>query len=414
MKLTLRIDNQDSLPDGGPIIYSVEGRGLEAGRDSALDWTLPDPSRFISSRHFEVRFEGGVYMLYDMSTNGTFVNDATMRVKSPYQLENGDKFQVGHYTIRVEIGEGAGRPSPAPAPRQPETSPFADFSSIGSPAPERRAPASGDIWSLGGAAPPAPEPTFDPTPRQPARLDDFGSQHIAMPEVKGAESPFGGQAGGQSGGQAGGHSGGQPGVQPAAPPPVAAGSYGDSEILRALCEGAGLRPEALMQGDPAETAREIGRALRIVTEELASLLKARAATKQSVKSGSRTMIGSTDNNPMKFVPSADEALEVMFGAARPGFLRGAAAMRAALDDIKRHQYGVHAAIQPALAQLLEELAPEAIEGKIGASVLSSKKSKAWELYVERWDAMTAPYDNGMLDVFLAYFSEAYDTATRKS
>ncbi len=297
-------------------------------------------------------------------------------------------------------------------------------------APRRAPAASADIWSLGGAtSAPSADPGYDPSPRQSPRLDDFGSQHISMPASapsgQGAASPFG--------------TGAQPAVPPrmpasepfSAPRPAAQpqptrpnpprkpqaarhGASADAMLLRAICEGAGIRPEALMAGDPAETGREIGRALRIVAEDLANLLKARAATKQSVKSRSRTMIGNTDNNPLKFVPTAEEALEVMFGTARPGFQRGAAAVKSALDDIKRHQYGVHAAIQPALAQLLEELAPEAIEGKIGGSVLTSKKTKAWELYVERWDAMTAPYDNGMLDVFLAYFSDAYDAATRKS
>ncbi len=107
MKLTLRIDNLDSLPDGGPLSFSVEGRGLDAGRDTALDWTLPDPNRFVSSRHLEIRYERGAYLLYDVSTNGTFVNGGSMRVKSPYQLEQGDRLQIGHYAVVVELSEGS-------------------------------------------------------------------------------------------------------------------------------------------------------------------------------------------------------------------------------------------------------------------------------------------------------------------
>lgn len=423
MKLTLRIDNFDSLPDGGPLSYSVEDRGFEAGRDTSLDWSLPDPNRFVSSRHLEIRYEQGRYWLYDVSTNGTFVNGGSMRVKSPHQLEDGDRLQVGHYVIVAELSDGAVQapadpvaapePRPAPAPQA-----YADTSEIGMPAPARRAPASADIWSLGGAAP-APVPPLDPARNQPPPPVDFGSQHIASPSPApaapiaeaGANSPFGAMPSSGSSVPVSPPPEPQPRRASAAPP--APGGI-DAALLQGICEGAGIRPEALTAGDPAELGREIGRTLRIVAEDLANLLKARAATKQSVKSSSRTMIGNTDNNPLKFVPSAEEALEVMYGNARPGFQRGAAAVKTALDDIKRHQYGVHAAIQPALAQLLEGLSPEAIEGKIGTSMLSSKKSKAWELFVERWDAMTAPYDNGMLDVFLAYFSDAYDAATRKS
>ena len=42
MTLTLRIDNFNQLPDGGPVEYSVTQGGFEIGRDPAMDWTLPD------------------------------------------------------------------------------------------------------------------------------------------------------------------------------------------------------------------------------------------------------------------------------------------------------------------------------------------------------------------------------------
>ena len=74
MGLTLKIENMPSLPDGGPLTYSIQGkRGLDIGRDQYLDWTLPDPGRFISGKHCEVRWHDGGYWLHDVSTNGTFL-----------------------------------------------------------------------------------------------------------------------------------------------------------------------------------------------------------------------------------------------------------------------------------------------------------------------------------------------------
>lgn len=194
------------------------------------------------------------------------------------------------------------------------------------------------------------------------------------------------------------------------PPPVSTGQANSNDVLRAICEGAGIDPATLNGTDPTETAHEIGQTLRVMAGELAGLLKARAATKQMVRSGSRTMIGPDDNNPLKFTPTATEALEIMFGPGKPGYLRGSAAVQTSFDDVKAHQYAVHAAIQPALARLLEDLSPEAVEDKIEGSRFSSKSAKCWEVFVERWDAKTHPYENGMLDVFLAYFSDAYDEA----
>jgi hypothetical protein len=70
MTLRLSIENVDRLPDGGQLRIEVKGRGLDLGRDAHLDWTLPDPSRSISSKHCEILYRDGGYWLHDISTNG--------------------------------------------------------------------------------------------------------------------------------------------------------------------------------------------------------------------------------------------------------------------------------------------------------------------------------------------------------
>ena len=45
MALTLTIENETALPDGGPLSVTLSGgRGLDIGRDQHLDWSLPDPT----------------------------------------------------------------------------------------------------------------------------------------------------------------------------------------------------------------------------------------------------------------------------------------------------------------------------------------------------------------------------------
>src|SRR3954452_8494075 len=106
--LKLKIENYPRLPDGGPLSYQVERRGFDIGRDQHLDWTLPDPSRHISGKHCEIRYLDGGYWLYDVSTNGTFVNKSTRRVQSPYKLADGDELSIGDYIISVVVsGEPA-------------------------------------------------------------------------------------------------------------------------------------------------------------------------------------------------------------------------------------------------------------------------------------------------------------------
>ena len=74
MRITLQIENVDRLETGGQVSYTCSDRGFDIGRHEHLDWSLPDPQRVVSGKHCEVRFEGGQFVLYDVSTNGTFLN----------------------------------------------------------------------------------------------------------------------------------------------------------------------------------------------------------------------------------------------------------------------------------------------------------------------------------------------------
>src|ERR1700731_4587367 len=146
MLLRLTIENMDRLPDGGPLRVQVEGGGLDIGRDQHLDWTLPDPSRHVSSKHCEIRFRDGGFWLHDGSTNGTFVNGAQFRLEAPHMLRSGDRLSIGQYIVAVEI-EGRG----APAPHVAQTSAAPAFSA--------------DLWGGEGEAA-APEDRRDYMPER--------------------------------------------------------------------------------------------------------------------------------------------------------------------------------------------------------------------------------------------------------
>jgi type VI secretion system protein ImpI len=449
MKLTLRIENLDYLPDGGPLEMTATDRGFEVGRDSAMDWTLPDPHRHISGRHFEVNWRQGSFWLTDVSTNGTFVYGQSMRISSPHQLSNNDRLQVGHYIIRVMIEDTAPAYAPPPpqAPSRPQM-PMGGGSAweAGPSAAPASAPEAADPWDIGAVAAPAPIPSaprpasslpaqfadaFIDTPQaRPVPQHPVPPQRPAVQPVQGQPAyppatypPSGGypQPAPPAAAMAPRSAPFSPPPQPAQPPrPVAPPvqmpprTGGDGGLLDAICKGAGLAPGSLYHGDPQVLGEEIGRCLRIATEELMALLSARAAAKQFVKSGSRTQIGGLNNSPLKFKPTAKEAMETMFVQRHESYLSSTVAFQQGFDDIKRHQTAVYAGMQPALARLLEDISPEAIEERTPGGIVGSKKARAWETFVETWDAKTHPHENGMLDVFLAYFAEAYDEAIRKT
>jgi type VI secretion system protein ImpI len=186
----------------------------------------------------------------------------------------------------------------------------------------------------------------------------------------------------------------------------------DAALIRQIATSAGLPPDAFEHRDEREVAREIGAVLRVVVEETAQLLKARAAAKMLVKSTHRTMVGAMDNNPLKFLPGAEEILEAMLARRRQGYMDAKHSFEDAFRDLKAHEIATYAAMQTALGRLLDDMSPEAVEKKVPASVFSSRKAQAWDTFVTIWQAKEAAHDNGMLDVFLAYFSEAYAKAVK--
>lgn len=195
---------------------------------------------------------------------------------------------------------------------------------------------------------------------------------------------------------------GPPLTEPPSPGPAA----GD-RFLAMVCKGAGIPVEALSGRERDALAFEIGEFIGLTAERLGDMLKARAAARAMTKSASRTVIGASGNNPLKFVPTATEAVETMFSRRRAGYLDARASLEDTFSDLKAHELATYAAMQRALARLLDEIAPDTIERKAAGSVFSSRKAQAWDLLVQRWDERSAG-ENGMLDTFLAYFAEAYD------
>lgn len=210
-------------------------------------------------------------------------------------------------------------------------------------------------------------------------------------------------------------------VAPAAPPPAPmhaappgpADADAGRAFVRAFCEGAGLSADQAARISPNDFARELGSTLRVVSTEMMAMLQDRATTKRFTKGGDRTMIGAKNNNPLKFLPDAKQAMEVMFVTPRDGFMKAGESVTAGMADIRLHQMAVFAAIQPALIKLLSDLSPDSIDdGSSGGGLLGggSNKKKAWDTFVERWDAKAGAHENGMLDVFLAHFAESYAAA----
>jgi type VI secretion system protein ImpI len=373
MFISLKVENEEMLPSGDAACFRTAARDFGIGRQHS-DWTLPDPDRIISSRHCRIAYRDGAYWLHDLSRNGTFVNGARERLAAPYRLEHGDRLRIGRYVVRVSLDDKAG----------PDR--------IG----DRSPPVNGEVRAR-AAEPPVNGETGA---RSPFSFAD--DPFLAPPRLHARQSERESARGAPS----------RPVMSSGPPQALPAGRPADG-LLRAIADAAGIAPEILLARDARDVASEIGTILRLLAEGLPALLRARAAAKSMVKNPHRTMIGGADNNPLKFVPSPEEALEIMFSRRRPGYMDAAHSVEDAFHDLKTHEIATYAAMQTALARLLEDISPHTIENKLAPSTFMSKKARAWDALLAAWSAREEVHENGMLDVFLAYFSEAYADASRE-
>ncbi|MEM1160996.1 MAG: type VI secretion system-associated FHA domain protein TagH [Pseudomonadota bacterium] len=593
MPLQLRIENMDTLPDGGPVSMEIDRRGIDIGRDTFLDWTLPDPERFISGKHCEIHFRDYGYWLHDVSTNGTTVNGGGGRLTEPYQLQNGDRIHIGMYIIAVavsgpeiqapaqpsgaaasggssadpwgvadaaeavdrrqftaqsapqkpsavpfgsdlaeeHIGWGIGDAGPSsadpaeldwgapaggggadidvdwgsPAAQQPAAAPEAatpaadgpgwaatppsgmpNPAPIGSPDPEPEpaadaAPAAEDApaadWraapagaasEIAAASPnPAAVPASDPEPvpehvaepaPQPAPPAEpepeteeplILTNPVSVPEAPAAEPETGALAAQWNeepepdaapepesppvaGDPFAGRSAAEPAPEPQAaptadpvptptptptptPPPVQATAPAGAPggFTAAFERGAGMPAGSVAGRTDEALAEELGRLFRATSENLQAMLMARAETKSAMRSSERTMIGALENNPLKFSPSPEDAMRIMFGEKTKSYLDAEQTVTSSFGDLQKHQLQTFAAMQQALAALIEDLDPESIAGATAkdgalASIVSSRRAKLWDTYVERFQAKSARHERGMIDAFMILFAEMYD------
>lgn len=441
--LTLRIENETTLPDGGPLSITVEDtRGIDIGRDQHLDWTLPDPDRFISGKHCEIRWQDGFFWLHDVSTNGTILYGSDGRLKAPHKLRDGDRFLIGHYIIVANV---SGQPTETTPEISNSASPrYDDFwASVEEAAPPidaRQLKASRDLqpvkpdfldWAVDLQPPRPGAPSQLPASldwKEEPRPDDAGwargSSKLLPPEpAPAAAIPNPRRPVWVTGEPAGPWAGSAPSVQPASPMSstgkpqsrdLSSGNDGtsDTHLVGLIARSAGLPDDAFAARNAAQLAEEIGQLLRLLTENMRQLLEARQQAKRLARSSNQTTVQAFDNNPLKFAPTVDEAMRIMFGPPTKSYLGASSAVAQGFDDLKAHQIKTFSAMQHALKRLLDDFAPDEIEKEATISrrflALGSTKSACWDAFAVRWKARTRGQEDGMLNTFMHYFAEYYD------
>ncbi len=463
MSITLRVVGPKAQMLGPASIKVFGPEGGSIGRSSDNDWVLPDPDRFISSRHAVIESQGPDFILTDTSTNGTFINqtDQAVGYGNRQKLFDGDRILVGDYEIHVNFaaeaafdgrtgetaptsaGGWAAPPTPAPPPEAaaPESlDPLdllgGDVASAPPVAPaqnepgwaadgsrENHTPGTGDFFPPPSAVPETPpaataaEPPehvstnvipddWDRTTFETAATPgDVPAPPAATPPPPPASPPPRTEEMRE-----------MP-LPPAAgtvPPPAAVpGGAADLPGLRRMMQIAGMDEASARAAATPELADVIGRLLHLFVEGMMEVLKARAEIKSQFRVP-LTRIRPVENNPLKFCVDVQEALYKMLVQPGEGFLSPVESFDEAFSDIKAHQMAMMAGMRAAFDSMMQRFDPAELQEQFDHELRRSRvfqhlnKSKYWDMLVERYDDMTRDADNNFHSMFGEEFARAYE------
>ncbi|MEO7244054.1 MAG: type VI secretion system-associated FHA domain protein TagH, partial [Rubrivivax sp.] len=202
-----------------------------------------------------------------------------------------------------------------------------------------------------------------------------------------------------------------PRQQPNAPAPASAPT---DALLAALLDGLAT-PDLRLTALTPDGMRLLGQLLREATRGSVELLSARAALKREMRADV-TMIGAQKNNPLKFSPTVEAALQHLLGPQVPGFMAPAPAMRDAFDDLRAHQLGVMAGMRAALEGVLGRFDPAQLEsqlaqrggGGLSALLPSGRKARLWELFQQLFTQLQREAQDDFDELFGKAFLRAYE------
>ena len=195
-------------------------------------------------------------------------------------------------------------------------------------------------------------------------------------------------------------------------------SFAEDALTRAFLAGANLPAGALPQGLTPEVMTMVGSLLRNATAGAIEMLAIRANIKREVQAAV-TIISTEANNPLKFLPDADSVLLQLLGKKMPGFMRPDEAMQDAFNDLRAHELGVIAGTRAALDEVLAKFDPAILgERLIRGSLLemalpAMRKTKLWDLYLERYAQMRREVEDDFQSVFGKAFVAAYEEETAR-
>ena len=187
------------------------------------------------------------------------------------------------------------------------------------------------------------------------------------------------------------------------------------ELLQAFLAGAGITNQMNPIELTPELMKLIGMLLRESTQGTLDLLAARANIRKEMRA-EMTIIAAKDNNPLKFSPRVEVALNHLlnYKGEEQGFMPPLPSIRDAYDDLRSHQFGFLAGMRATLSDLLNRFSPDQLEKRlvqknwVDSILPSSRKAKLWNLFAEQYEKISQEAQEDIDTVFSKAFLQAYE------
>jgi type VI secretion system protein ImpI len=188
----------------------------------------------------------------------------------------------------------------------------------------------------------------------------------------------------------------------------------DALALRAaFLRGLGMEDTDLPGLDPITEMERFGREYRLMMDGLMQLLRKRAEEKGNARVA-QTVVGASEVNPLKFLPTVDDVLAMIMTGRSPGFLAGEPAITDAVRDLAQHHVRAWRGVQEALRRMIDRFDPTAIEEELKSSstietlLAGGRGAKLWELYQKRHREIAQSAEDRFLGEIGADFRDAYE------
>jgi len=181
-----------------------------------------------------------------------------------------------------------------------------------------------------------------------------------------------------------------------------------ADDVSAFLRGAGLDPQTI----PPEMAHVLGQIVRCVVQGMIDVLGARAEFRSQFRLP-HTRIQVSQNNPLKFAPTAEDALAAMLRPRARGYMAPLEAFEDAFDDVRFHLLATLAGMRSGFDSLLKQLDPKRIEqlsnrGQHELLARFGAKQRCWDLYRNVFDEMASNADTVFQRMYGDEFSSAYE------